>query len=464
MRLLRNGWSELLDQIPISLLKFVIPIIKKKTIQSFGMKTQIRSIIRGLLTGAILFLIIATSSGYSLASTIASIQRDTSAFTQYKGFILDSKSKKELAFATISVLGTNISSVSNSEGEFSIKIPRENSNADLMVSFLGYRNKIISLKELQPEKNQILLESFNIALGEVIVSTNDAEKLFNQVMSKREQNYGNDLNLMTGFYRETIRKRRTYLSLSESVVEIQKQPYLSNVDDFIILFKGRKNTDYTKLDTLTFKLQGGPYTTMFLDIMKYPDFIFTDGALEVYDFSMENNTQIDDKKVYVLAFKQKPSITTPLYYGKLFIDTESMAIISATFNLNVEDKKAAGLMFTKKKPAEAEVYPLVAGYQINYREQNGKWLFAYSRGDITFKVDWDKKLFNTTYESSVEMAVTDWKKNNNDSKKSTQKLRQNVIMMDKVSNFADAEFWGEYNIIEPEKSIETAIRKIQRKM
>jgi len=464
MRLLRNGWSELLDQIPISLLKFVIPIIKKKTIQSFGMKTQIRSIIRGLLTGAILFLIIATSSGYSLASTIASIQRDTSAFTQYKGFILDSKSKKELAFATISVLGTNISSVSNSEGEFSIKIPRENSNADLMVSFLGYRNKIISLKELQPEKNQILLESFNIALGEVIVSTNDAEKLFNQVMSKREQNYGSDLNLMTGFYRETIRKRRTYLSLSESVVEIQKQPYLSNVDDFIELFKGRKNTDYTKLDTLTFKLQGGPYTTVFLDIMKYPDFIFTDGALEVYDFSMENNTQIDDKKVYVLAFKQKPSITTPLYYGKLFIDTESMAIISATFNLNVEDKKAAGLMFTKKKPAEAEVYPLVAGYQINYREQNGKWLFAYSRGDITFKVDWDKKLFNTTYESSVEMAVTDWKKNNNDSKKSTQKLRQNVIMMDKVSNFADAEFWGEYNIIEPEKSIETAIRKIQRKM
>ena len=428
------------------------------------MKTQIHTILRGLLTGSILFLIIATYSGNSVASTLATIQRDTSTFIQYKGNILDSKSKKELAFATLSVLGTNISGVSNSEGEFSIKIPKENLNADLMVSFLGYKNKIISLKELNPEKNQILLESFNIALGEVIVSTSDAEKLFDQVISKREQNYGSDLNLMTGFYRETIRKRRTYLSLSESVVEIQKQPYLSNIDDFIELFKGRKNTDYTKLDTLTFKLQGGPYTTMFLDIMKYPGFIFTDDALKVYDFSLENNTQIDEKKVYVLAFKQKPVVTTPLYYGKLFIDTESMAIISATFNLNVEDKKASGLMFTQKKPSGAEVYPLEASYQINYREQNGKWLFAYSRGDITFKVDWDKKLFNTTYESSVEMAVTDWKKKNNDPQKSTQKLRQNVIMMDKVSNFADPEFWGEYNIIEPEKSIETAIKKIQRKM
>jgi hypothetical protein len=37
-------------------------------------------------------------------------------------------------------------------------------------------------------------------------------------------------------------------------------------------------------------------------------------------------------------------------------------------------------------------------------------------------------------------------------------------MMDKLTDFADPEFWGEYNIIEPEKSIETAIKKIQRKI
>jgi hypothetical protein len=36
-------------------------------------------------------------------------------------------------------------------------------------------------------------------------------------------------------------------------------------------------------------------------------------------------------------------------------------------------------------------------------------------------------------------------------------------MSDKVLSLADPDFWGEYNIIEPEKSIESAIRKIQRK-
>jgi hypothetical protein len=42
-------------------------------------------------------------------------------------------------------------------------------------------------------------------------------------------------------------------------------------------------------------------------------------------------------------------------------------------------------------------------------------------------------------------------------------LNSNIIISEKVSSLADPDFWGEYNIIEPEKSIESAIRKIQRK-
>jgi tRNA(Ile)-lysidine synthase TilS/MesJ len=61
------------------------------------------------------------------------------------------------------------------------------------------------------------------------------------------------------------------------------------------------------------------------------------------------------------------------------------------------------------------------------------------------------------------MAVTDWKKQDTKEIQNTQKLNSNIIISDKVSSLADPDFWGEYNIIEPEKSIESAIRKIQRK-
>jgi len=428
------------------------------------MKTQICAPIKCMMTISIILLIIGTGSRRLIASSQQSNQQDTLTYVQYKGSVVDSKNRKALIFATLSLGGTNIATISNSEGEFSLKVPKNMVNGKLTVSYLGYKSKVVSLKELKPEKNLISLDLFIITLREISVVPKDAESLMLEVMEKREENYSEDQNLMTAFYRETIRKRKAYVSLSESVVEIQKQPYISVMEDLIQLFKGRKNTDYTKLDTITFKLQGGPYSALYLDVMKYPGIIFTDNMIANYQFTIENNTKIDDRLVYVIAFKQRPKITEPLYYGKLFIDTESLAIISATFSLNVSNRISATNMFLKKRPAGARVYPTQASYQINYREKDGKWLFGYSRGEIIFKVDWDKKLFNTIYESTIEMAVTDWEKKPNKFAKPTDKLRPNVIMMDKVSDFSDPEFWGEYNIIEPEKTIESAIMKIQKSL
>ena len=415
--------------------------------------------VRGIMG---LFILLYTAMPSQAHFSVYS-KTDSSTFKQFKGSILDSKSKNELIYASITVSGTTISTVSNSEGKFSIKVPTDKQNSSLVISFLGYKNKVVSIKELKPEKNLLYLEPSNTILDEVVVNVTDANTIFMGVLNNRIQNYGDDPLQMTGFYRESIRKRRTYVSLSESIVTIQKQPFSRDIQDQVSLFKGRKNADYTKLDTVNFKLQGGPFSALFVDIVKNPTFIFSEDAFELYDFNLEDVTQINGKRVLVLAFKQKPTNKNPLYYGKMYIDAKSLAVISATFSLNVEDKVKAGLSFTRKKPAGLDVYPTEVRYQINYQEQNGKWIYAYSRGDLTFKLNWAQKIFNTVYSTTVEMAVTDWKKQDNKETLATQKLTSNVIMSDKVLSLGDPDFWGEYNIIEPEKSIESAIRKIQRK-
>ena len=56
-----------------------------------------------------------------------------------------------------------------------------------------------------------------------------------------------------------------------------------------------------------------------------------------------------------------------------------------------------------------------------------------------------------------------WKNQDSRAQINTQRLSPYVIMSDKIPNAVDLEFWGQYNIIEPEKSIESAIKKIQRK-
>ena len=61
------------------------------------------------------------------------------------------------------------------------------------------------------------------------------------------------------------------------------------------------------------------------------------------------------------------------------------------------------------------------------------------------------------------MVNTNWQNLDSQAQINTQKLSPYVIMSDRISNSVDINFWGEYNIIEPEKSIESAIKKIKTK-
>ncbi len=390
---------------------------------------------------------------------------DSSSFKYFKGTILDSRTKNELAFATITVSGSNISTISNSEGKFLIKIPKDKQDESLTISFLGYNEKVISINDLKQEKNILYLEPVNVLLKDVVVNVMDANKLFTNVINNRSKNYGDSTIQMVGFYRESIKKRRNYVSVLESIVDIQKIPFSSPVVDKVNILKGRKNADYEKLDTVNFKLEGGLFSSLYIDLIKDPSNIFSENVFEMYNFSFEDITQINDRQVFVISFKQKSSIEDPdlLYRGKLFIDAKSLAIISANFQLNVENRTKAALIFTRKKPNGVVIYPTEVNYQVDYRQQNNKWVFSYSRGDLTFKLNWYKWIFNTTYSTTFELVNTNWENQISKSEINNQKLSPYVIMSDKIPNVADIDFWGEYNIIEPEKSIESAIKKIKSK-
>ena len=44
------------------------------------------------------------------------------------------------------------------------------------------------------------------------------------------------------------------------------------------------------------------------------------------------------------------------------------------------------------------------------------------------------------------------------------RFKSTAILSDEAAGFSDPEFWGEYNVIEPEKPIESAIKKIQKQL
>jgi hypothetical protein len=284
-------------------------------------------------------------------------------------------------------------------------------------------------------------------------------------MDDKLKNSAGESVLMTAFYRETIKRRNRNVSLTEAVVDLYKQPYATSKRDILVLQKARKSTDYRRLDTVAVKMQGGPFSTLYLDIMKYPEYIFNDETIDYYDFNFEAPSTVGNKPVYVVRFKQKDIVIGSGYMGKLFIDVESLALTSASYSLNITDSREASELFVRKKPSNITVAPLQAAYRVDYREKDGKWYYGYGSVQVSFKISKRRKLFSQVYTLSSEMAVTDWETNTSGfTGIPKDRLKPTVIIADAVSGFSDPDFWGPLNVIEPEKSIESAIDKIRRKI
>jgi hypothetical protein len=384
-----------------------------------------------------------------------------------KGKVIDAESRAPLVFASVAVKETNVAIVTNIDGEFTLKVGDLSTSKSIEVSFVGYKNKTIPISDLKDNgfKNVIALEAAPIPIKEIIVKPLDPLSIIEKTINNLSKNYETVPNLMTAFYRETIRKNRTYVSIGEAVVEIFKAPYNNDIRfDGARIYKGRKNTDVEKMDTVLFKLQGGPVSVLELDLAKNSETVLTKEAMQNYNYTLSGVVEIDGKPHYVIEFVQKPSVEMPLFMGSFYIDMDSYAVSEAEFGFNLSNKEAAQSIFIKKKPLGMKITPEIATYRTKYREQGGKWHFAYSRAEVKFKVDWKKKLFNTYYTTMSEIAVTDRTDQEVIKFAGKDKIKYNDVFSDKVTAFTDKEFWGDYNVIEPDQSIESAIRRLSRKL
>ena len=124
----------------------------------------------------------------------------------------------------------------------------------------------------------------------------------------------------------------------------------------------------------------------------------------------------------------------------------------------------AGNELVRKKPVSMKMNLESGNYLVNYREVNGKWYLNHVRSELVFKCKWDKKLFRSTYTAGFEMAVTDRDTTNVNKFKFKEAAKISDVFADQVNYFNDDDYWGEYNYIKPDESIEMAIAKLNKKL
>lgn len=380
-----------------------------------------------------------------------------------KGVVKDKNTRRALEYVSISVPGTNVGTVTNVNGEFSLKIKESLNAKNIKVSHLGYSNYTQNIRKSDLSDVVILLSPNANLLDEITVLGFDAEALVRSAISRIEYNYSPNTALLEGFYRETIRKRRNFINVSEAIVEVFKTPYTNDLNrDAVQIYKGRKVISPNPQDTLMVRLLGGPTISIYLDVVKNPDLMLNMETLSYYKFAIEETAMIDDRAHFVVSFVPKVSLPYALHYGKLYIDKENLAFSKAEFSVSMEDRNKATQAILKKKPLGMQFKPEEITFMVNYKQRDGRTYLSYLRSEMRFKCDWKKRLFSTTYTVVSETVITGGKEENATRIPAKLAFRDSQSLYDKVDSFYDKDFWEDYNIIEPDESLESAVNKLRR--
>lgn len=379
------------------------------------------------------------------------------------GVVKDKRSNKKLEYVNISVHGTSIGTVTNADGGFSIKIKDTIQVKTLNISHIGYFNQQFPVKSDALNNITILLTPNDRTLKEVIVHPTDPLELVEKAIEKIAVNNSPNKNMLTGFYRETVRKRRNYINISEAIINIYKTPYTEGTNrDRVQIYKGRKLLSPKPGDTLIVKFEGGPTLSTYLDVVKNKDILLDKETLHYYKFKMENPVMIDERLHYVVSFQPQVVLPYALFYGKLYIDNETLTFSRAEFSLSMDDRNKATQAVLKKKPFGMHFKPEDVSYLITYKTIDGISYLNYVQNEVRFKCDWKRKLFSTGYTIVSEMVVTDKREDNVSSISHKDSFSKNQVLSDKVRSFYDSNFWEDYNIIEPTESLDAAVNKLKK--
>ena len=153
-----------------------------------------------------------------------------------------------------------------------------------------------------------------------------------------------------------------------------------------------------------------------------------------------------------------------LFNGTVYIETESLAIGRVEFSLDFEGRQeeAAQIFIVKRTPGMRYSVNR-ADYVVSYRCIDDKWYYDYCRVDLGFNARKQRSLFRTSFTVTEEMAVTDHK-DGGIAIDPAERVRFKDILSEQVSAFEDEDFWEDYNIIEPDQTIDVVIRRIVRQL
>jgi len=326
-----------------------------------------------------------------------------------KGVVIDQETRQPLPYAHIGIPELGIGTTASDKGEFEFKIPTDQTDKELTVSFIGFKTFRKKVKELgNPTTIKIEPEPTSITEIEVL-GENAVESIIRKAVKRIPKNYPSHGHTDLAFYREArTGKDSQYIYLAEGVLNVYKKSYKSKKEGQVSLIEGRKINIRNPLDTTV----AGGFSSGHMAAHRF-DFVYNredflqEKYFPVYQYWIEGMTTYNGNPVYIIAFNKdydaeaayeknklfdksgnesggkifglnfgKKKKLRARMKGKVYIDKNSYAIIKGEFEITPEGLK------------KWNDYPLYSGnwkgysYIVNYQQIGKKWYFsdAFRRG------------------------------------------------------------------------------------
>ena len=381
------------------------------------------------------------------------------------GTVVEELSGRPLPFATIGIYRIGMGTISNEEGNFSLKVNKNSLNDTLKISYLGFRDRTIPVSQAIDNHYLIELERSYVSIPEVIIRTREPLDLIERVHRNKKHNYGENPVLATAFYRESVTRKDKIQLYSEAILNIYKSAYTGTIrNDQIKVFKSRKIENIDNNDTLILKLQSGLDACLALDGIKNEFDFLNPVHYNEYNYRMTDIVNIGDEAAYVVEFSQKDEIDDiALFRGSLYINTDNYGLHTADFEIDPEKIHLLSNTFVKESSRHYLVKLRKVKYRVDYRFVNGRYYLNHVRGDLDFHARKKRKLFGSNYNISFEMAITSIDSTEVDRFARNELAPRQSIFSETIQAY-DIEFWGVDNYMQPEQDIQDAMKEINTRL
>lgn len=377
------------------------------------------------------------------------------------GQVTEDDDKSPLPYASVTVEGTYIGTMTNREGNFDLIIPALLRNNNIIISTVGYKQKTISLQNLTLEP-VIRMQSVSVKLREILVKPIDPKSILQKFRENISKNYAEEPQLLVTFYRETARQDGAYVGVWEAAMEILKPPYTQNSPDRVRFIKGRKADLNRKPKEVFIKVQGGPYGINFLDVVKNAETFLTEEYEYLYQYRFEQPEIINGRITWIIRFDRLQETDFPCFNGKMWVDADTYALVKAEYSYDKKSLKITGPSFIQKEPFGFDTRPENVEYSVQYRLYNGKWQFYSAHSDIIFRVK-QKKKFKTEYQNVTDVLVTQQYPFPKKARFGPEGIfHEKDIFSEKIGTY-DKAFWGNYNVIKPDDDLSKAVMEAVQK-